>query len=751
MIDSGSGSSWIAKDILPNINYTLIGHKQLRVRTFGQEIENRFKIVQIYFENHNTKYAVKCYVIEIFLKHILVKGLKDYLRKNTQLSPQVISRVVDPTKSEIDHKDINEGTGLVLSNEDACLITKESNSRLCLKDKRLIFDDTYFGIAVSGKVPNCLLRDTHTVQANWAIPRIINSDEPQNLWMYPTNIQGEVEIETIDGCEASSQSCALEDQLKILDKEHLGNSKSWGHATPWIMQEDWRREENEFKLHPDITDFNSVHQEEVNSLLEECFNNTSGDFHDKLGKYSLYTREYIQNTEKTAIKFRSEPPDSELKGNVNTVTPSIYLSEDTNITEKYVTESGGNDNTTRENCIKMKPVTHSTEIMDFSTLIQNKDSKIHDTTIIHTFSVNSLNIDFTQYINYNHAREQYYSMNNNESEYTLINANTTTKIYIMNLSENDTDVSTAKEMDFEENENGLYHSSTTSQDNKRTSTNEPIYSIDTGSNELSKESLINLSEDVTTEDKVTLITENLTPDPLNNISDSLVDYYSSHLIEIDTSTFSQEYISTTEGECFELFDFFRLFDISKYKMTTLTVFNFFVVNESTFTVVDPSTKTDSSLSVIINNDGYIVKESRLYIPEDILLTKEQLLGNNDTSIILEKETSLDNKDRTLSLSSDAIMMDEEMIMFTTDHMDNSEYYSTSKSDELTSILSNSDLANDLGEMASSDIIIKTVEISAEETRSPDQFHNYNLNNSDDDQTENPKNEKEILDNFYSIG
>ena len=751
MIDSGSGSSWIAKDILPNINYTLIGHKQLRVRTFGQEIENRFKIVQIYFENHNTKYAVKCYVIENFLKHILVKGLKDYLRKNTQLSPQVVSRVVDPTKSEIDHKDINEGTGLVLSNEDACLITKESNSRLCLKDKRLIFDDTYFGIAVSGKVPNCLLRDTHTVQANWAIPRIINSDEPQNLWMYPTNIQGEVEIETIDGCQASSQSCALEDQLKILDKEHLGNSKSWGHATPWIMQEDWRREENEFKLHPHITDFNSVHQEEVNSLLEECFNNTSGDFHDKLGKYSLYTREYIQNTEKTAIKFRSEPPDSELKGNVNTVTPSIYLSEDTNITEKYVTESGGNDNTTRENCIKMKPVTHSTEIMDFSTLIQNKDSKIHDTTIIHTFSVNSLNIDFTQYINYNHAREQYYSMNNNESEYTLINANTTTKIYIMNLSENDTDVSTAKEMDFEENENGLYHSSTTSQDNKRTSTNEPIYSIDTGSNELSKESLINLSEDVTTEDKVTLITENLTPDPLNNISDSLVDYYSSHLIEIDTSTFSQEYISTTEGECFELFDFFRLFDISKYKMTTLTVFNFLVVNESTFTVVDPSTKTDSSLSVIINNDGYIVKESRFYIPEDILLTKEQLLGNNDTSIILEKETSLDNKDRTLSLSSDAIMMDEEMIMFTTDYMDNSEYYSTSKSDELTSILSNSDLANDLGEMASSDTIIKTVEISAEETRSPDQFHNYNLNNSDDDQTENPKNEKEILDNFYSIG
>ena len=230
LIDSGFGSSWIAKDVLPKIKYKLIGHKQLRVRTFGQEIEKRFKIVQIYFENHNTKYAVRCYVIENFLKHILVKGLKDYLCKNTQLSPQVISRVVDPTESEIDHKDINEGTGLVLSNEDACLITKETNSRLCLKDKRLILDDTYFGIAVSGKVPNCLLRDTNIVQANWAIPRIINLDEPQNLWMYQADIQ-EVEVETIDGCEACSQRCVLEDQLKILeDKEHLGISKSeWQH------------------------------------------------------------------------------------------------------------------------------------------------------------------------------------------------------------------------------------------------------------------------------------------------------------------------------------------------------------------------------------------------------------------------------------------------------------------------------------------------------------------------------------------
>ena len=166
LIDSGSGSNWIAKDILPKIQYTLIGHKQLRVRTFGKEVVGRYKIVQIYFENTHKKYAVRCYMIEDFLKHILVKGVKDYIRKNTNLSEDTINRIVEPTEN-VDHRD---GTGLVLSHEELRLITKETDSRLCLPDQQLILDDTYFGIAVSGKVPNCLLRDTHISQAKWVIP-----------------------------------------------------------------------------------------------------------------------------------------------------------------------------------------------------------------------------------------------------------------------------------------------------------------------------------------------------------------------------------------------------------------------------------------------------------------------------------------------------------------------------------------------------------------------------------------------------
>ena len=116
----------------------------------------------------------------------------------------------------------------MLSHEELSIIAKETDSRLCLPDQQLILDDTYFGIAVSGKVPNCLLREIYISQAKWVKPEMIKSEEePEKVWIYQTDAQEEKETETIDGCEACTQRHMLEDQLNILvDKEHLGITKS---------------------------------------------------------------------------------------------------------------------------------------------------------------------------------------------------------------------------------------------------------------------------------------------------------------------------------------------------------------------------------------------------------------------------------------------------------------------------------------------------------------------------------------------
>ena len=80
----------------------------------------------------------------------------------------------------------------MLSHEELSVIAKETDSRLCLPDQQLILDDTYFGIAVSGKVPNCLLSDTHISQAKWVIPEIVKSEEePEEVRIYQANAQEE--------------------------------------------------------------------------------------------------------------------------------------------------------------------------------------------------------------------------------------------------------------------------------------------------------------------------------------------------------------------------------------------------------------------------------------------------------------------------------------------------------------------------------------------------------------------------------
>ena len=126
--------------------------------------------------------------------------------------------------------------------------------------------------------------------------------EPTNRFVYNrvTNIRRllpEADIRYV--CSEDNPADIL---TRDISAEDLLKSKSWWHATQWIIQEDWKKENNEYKLHPEITDFNCAQQEEVNLLLEECFNNTPGDFYDKLRKYSLYKRLYSiyrENKEKS--------------------------------------------------------------------------------------------------------------------------------------------------------------------------------------------------------------------------------------------------------------------------------------------------------------------------------------------------------------------------------------------------------------------------------------------------------------------
>lgn len=268
------------------------------------------------------------------------------------------------------------------------------------------------------------------------------------------------------------------------------------------------------------------------------------------------------------------------------------IAYDERVGEKYDTAvSVGFENSTRETYVKINTETDPTEIMDSSTFTQNNDSNIHKTTVVNeTLTVNALNID----VNID---------------------NTTTEVFMINLSENDLVGSTTEFL-------------ITLEGDETTSTNDTIYLIGTDSGKmLSNVSLIDLSEFTTTEDyKGILITDKFSPDTLDNATVSLLENYSSSSKQENISTVSQAYESTTEDNNYGLFNFLGgLFEKSDSKITTMHEIGEIALSESsTIPDIDPIT-TDGGLLVILDDDGYVMGENRFDIPEEVIMMDEEMI------------------------------------------------------------------------------------------------------------------------------
>ena len=121
LLDSGAGHSWIANGLLEYINYTRMPAQRLTIATLNGSVKRKCQMVQEYLFI-NTIIPIECFVLDDFVEHIMVYGLKEFLTSETQLTEATINQIVDPADMNIDHKNINKGTGLVLSNAATALI-----------------------------------------------------------------------------------------------------------------------------------------------------------------------------------------------------------------------------------------------------------------------------------------------------------------------------------------------------------------------------------------------------------------------------------------------------------------------------------------------------------------------------------------------------------------------------------------------------------------------------------------------------
>ena len=152
LLDSGSMTNWITRGVLKKLKYTTKGHDLLEVNTMTGKVQKRFQLVEVYYIYNKVVNGVTCYVHEEFTKYVTIKGLPDYIKKNSNISQEQLAKIVDPATHNVDHKDISLGIGMILCNS---VVNKISSSDTVIKLKalNLRLEPTIFGTAVSGEVP----------------------------------------------------------------------------------------------------------------------------------------------------------------------------------------------------------------------------------------------------------------------------------------------------------------------------------------------------------------------------------------------------------------------------------------------------------------------------------------------------------------------------------------------------------------------------------------------------------------------
>ena len=155
LLDSGAGHSWITKEILKHVNYTSMPSQKLTIGTLNGTVKRKCRLVQVYFKT-STFVPIECFVLDDFVEHVTVEGIKDYIRDQSELKEEDIKFIIEPSDNRVDHANINLGTALVLSNAATALLCPRVSTKINLKELKLILEPTIFGTAVSGQIPQKL-------------------------------------------------------------------------------------------------------------------------------------------------------------------------------------------------------------------------------------------------------------------------------------------------------------------------------------------------------------------------------------------------------------------------------------------------------------------------------------------------------------------------------------------------------------------------------------------------------------------
>ena len=70
LLDSGSGTNWIVRRVLNQLNHTVKAKNQLQVFTFNGVVKKLFTLVEVYIHDDKGKMrGIMCYMQEEYTRH----------------------------------------------------------------------------------------------------------------------------------------------------------------------------------------------------------------------------------------------------------------------------------------------------------------------------------------------------------------------------------------------------------------------------------------------------------------------------------------------------------------------------------------------------------------------------------------------------------------------------------------------------------------------------------------------------------
>ena len=114
LLDSGSNTNWITREVLNKVKHTIKCNKKLAVFTFNGQIIQSFPLAEISVHDEQGKVKkIMCYVMDRYTDYATAEGICQYINFNHTTPYSLSKPLVDPASIEVDHKDAPNSIGMI--------------------------------------------------------------------------------------------------------------------------------------------------------------------------------------------------------------------------------------------------------------------------------------------------------------------------------------------------------------------------------------------------------------------------------------------------------------------------------------------------------------------------------------------------------------------------------------------------------------------------------------------------------------